>query len=279
MPEYLFVNFNWWDVHRLGSLDWEFLWNRGCRGLELLKKGWWDGQPVASCQFSNFCRVPEWCTHDNGLMRVFFEIVVDLCDWLDSWVSSSNILSWDILLEPVKDPPYEGRNKKQPILCAFDCLDSVKNKSHIAVDMILFELSCCLDSLPSTGNLDQDSVFGNTILSVKTDYSFGNCNSFLSVKGQAGIDFSWNVTWNLLEDFTPETNWQVIAYESFEFFLLLGTQVFVDDWCLCWLFLIFSLLRFCLFLRWAMSIEVVQPILNWVLHDVGKLWFRGNLKQ
>lgn len=71
-------------------------------------------------------------------------------------------------LEPVKDATDEGRDEVGVGLGSTNGLDEREHEGKVAVDAVVALKNLGgLDALPGSGNLDQDTVLGDALLTVE----------------------------------------------------------------------------------------------------------------
>lgn len=87
-----------------------------------------------------------------------------------------------LLLEPVENAAYEGRNEEQLAVSTGYSLNLVEDQCHIALDLALEQDLSSFDALPSRRDLYQDSVRVNSRLFVKCDDPFATLDCFILVK-------------------------------------------------------------------------------------------------
>lgn len=113
-------------------------------------------------------------------------VVEDLLNREDSRVLSGLVGLAGLGLEPVHDSADEGRDEGDTSLGASDGLTETEEEGEVAVDVeLLLEVSSGLDSLPGGGDLDEDSVLGNTDGLVESDQSFGLADETCSSQSRA----------------------------------------------------------------------------------------------
>lgn len=90
----------------------------------------------------------------------------------------------------VQDSANKRGDQGDTSLSAGNSLTKAKEQGKITMDIILlFQFSCCLDTFPSRGNLDQDSVFVDPKGLVELDEVFGFLLGRLLIKRKARIHF------------------------------------------------------------------------------------------
>lgn len=145
--------------------------------VEVLQEVGGDGQVVTTSQLSDLADVTERGTHDNGVVAELLVVVVDVLDGLDTGVLLGGVVALVGSLEPVKNATNEGRDEVGTGLGGGNGLNQREHESQVAVDAVLgLEDVSGLDALVGGGNLDQDTVLGDTVVGVE-----------LSGKGQLEI--------------------------------------------------------------------------------------------
>ena len=137
--------------------------------LDLFQKSGRDGQEVATSQFGDLVDVSERSTHDNGIVSVLLVVVVDLCDGHDTGIFMRCIrfLAFRLLV-PVENTTDKGADEGYASFSTSNSLTETKEKGQVAVDTVfLFQFTGSLNTIPSRGNLDQDSLLGDTLLLVE----------------------------------------------------------------------------------------------------------------
>lgn len=79
-----------------------------------------------------------------------------------------------------------------------DCLNKMKNKSHVTFYFTFVENFSCFDALPSSCDLDKDSTDISSSLLIESDNTFGSFHCFIFVETESGINFSWYEAFDLL---------------------------------------------------------------------------------
>lgn len=173
------------DLEAGGTSGVELL-GHGIGGVEeVLQEVGGDGQVVTTSQLSDLADVTERGTHDNGVVAELLVVVVDVLDRLDTGVLLGGVVALVGSLEPVKNATNEGRDEVGTGLSGGNGLNQREHKGQVAVNAVLgLEDVSGLDALVGGGNLDQDTVLGDTVVGVK-----------LGEKSQLGIvDKSVRVT-------------------------------------------------------------------------------------
>jgi hypothetical protein len=146
--------------------------------------------------------VTERSTHDDGLVTVLLIVVENLLDRLNTRVLFASVVGAGlVLLVPVEDTADEGRNEGGTGLGTSNRLTEAKEESEVAVDTLLLEFACSLDTLPGGRDLDQDAILGNTKRIVKCNEGLGFGFGALLVEGEACIDLSRHTARHNLQDF------------------------------------------------------------------------------
>lgn len=131
-------------------------------------KSYGDGQVVTASELSDLSSVSERSTHDNGLVAVLLVVVEDALDGGDTGVLLLGVLLLCAGLEPVKDAADEGGDEEGTGLGGSDGLGKGEHESQVAVDAVVtLEDLGGLDALPGGGDLDQDTLLGDTLLLVE----------------------------------------------------------------------------------------------------------------
>lgn len=78
MSEGLFVYGQFGNIELLGVLGCEFAGHGKVGLFELFQEGWGNGESVAACQLYNFADVAEGSPHNDCLVVVVPEIVVNI---------------------------------------------------------------------------------------------------------------------------------------------------------------------------------------------------------
>ena len=156
------------DVQLGGVLAGELLGHGRGRVVQVFQQVGRDGQVVAASQLGDFTHVPERCPHDDGLVAVLLVVVEDVLHRLDTGVFLRGVLLLVRRLEPVEDPANEGRDQVRAGLSTRDGLHGREHQGQVAVHLVLVLQDVGrLDPLPGGGNLDQDTVPGDTLALVE----------------------------------------------------------------------------------------------------------------
>lgn len=127
-----------------------------------------NGQVVAASELSDLASVSERSTHDNGLVAKLLVVVEDGLDGGDTGVLLLGVILLGAGLEPVKDAADEGGDEESTGLGGGDGLGQGEHEGQVAVDAVVtLEDLGGLDALPGRGDLDQDTLLGDTLLLVK----------------------------------------------------------------------------------------------------------------
>lgn len=155
-------------AERAGGAGIELLGHIGLGVEELLKQGRGDGQVVATGQLGDLTSVAERGTHDNGLVAELLVVVEDALDGLDTGVLGGGVLLLGVCLEPVEDTTNEGGDEEGTGLGGGDGLGQREEQGQVGVNSVvaLQDLGG-LDTLPCGGNLDQNTLLGNSLLLVE----------------------------------------------------------------------------------------------------------------
>lgn len=156
------------DVQRRRGRGVELLGD-GLLGVEqLLEQGRGDGQIVAASQLGDLTRVAEGGAHDDGLVAELLVVVVNALDGGHTRVLLLGVLLLGVCLEPVKNTTDEGGDEVGVGLGSSNGLDKGEHKGQVAVNAVvaLQDLGS-LDTLPCRGDLDQDTLLGDTLLLVE----------------------------------------------------------------------------------------------------------------
>ena len=181
--------------------------------MELLQKCGGNSKSVTAGELDNLFLVPERGTHDNGLVAIFLIVIVDACNANHTWIlrGSKSIHSQRLLL-PIHDSSHEGRNEGGSSLGTCNGLGLAENESAVASDALLLEDLARLNTLPSRGNLDQDTRLVDPHLFVKSDDLSGLGNGGLGVERQAGIDLGGHIPRHDLGNFGAEIDCQLVLF-------------------------------------------------------------------
>lgn len=134
----------------------------------MVLKTYGDGQVVTASKLGDFTSVTEGSTHDNGVVAVLLVVVEDVLNRLDTGVLLGRVVTLVSSLVPVKDTANERRDEVGTGLGSSDGLDGGEHESQVAVDAVVtLENLSGLDTLPGGGNLNQDTVLGDTVLLVE----------------------------------------------------------------------------------------------------------------
>lgn len=127
-----------------------------------------NGQVVTASKLSDLASVSERGTHDNGVVAELLVVVEDGLDGGNTRVLLLGVLLLGVSLEPVKDATDEGRDEVGVGLGSTNGLDKREHEGKVAVDAVVaLENLGGLDTLPGSGNLDQDTVLGDALLTVE----------------------------------------------------------------------------------------------------------------
>jgi hypothetical protein len=142
---------------------------RGKKNSFCLKKdSYGDGQVVAASELSDLADASERGSHDNGLVAVLLVVVEDGLDGRDTGVLLLGVLLLGAGLEPVKNAADEGGDEEGTGLGGSDSLGEREHEGQVAVDAVVtLEDLGGLDAFPGGGNLDEDTLLGDTLLLVK----------------------------------------------------------------------------------------------------------------
>ena len=122
-----------------------------------------DGQVVNAGKLGDLANVSEGSAHDDGLVAELLVVVKDGLDGLDTGVV---LLGGGLV--PVKDTTNEGGDEESASLGGSNGLDGGEEESEVAVDVVVaLQNLGGLDTLPRRGDLDQDTVLGDTLLLVQ----------------------------------------------------------------------------------------------------------------
>ena len=131
-------------------------------------KTYGDGQVVTASKLGDFTSVTEGSTHDDGVVAVLLVVVENVLDGLNTGVLLGSVVTLVGSLVPVKDTANERRDEVGTGLGSSDGLDGGEHEGQVAVDAVVtLEDLSGLDTLPGGGNLDQDTVLGDTVLLVE----------------------------------------------------------------------------------------------------------------
>lgn len=113
-------------------------------------------------------------------------VVENLLDREDSRVLSGLVSLAGLGLEPVHDSADEGRDEGDASLGASDGLTETEEEGEVAMDVeLLLEVSSGLNSLPGGGDLDEDSVLGDTDGLVESDQGLGLADETFSSQSRS----------------------------------------------------------------------------------------------
>lgn len=119
------------------------------------------------------------------------KVVEDLSHREDSRVFCRVVISFVIFFfVPIEDPTHKGRNKEEVAFSTGGSLGKVEDEGHVALDLALEQHLSCLDALPGSGDLDEDSTSISSCLLVKSDDTLGSFHSFGFVETEPGINLS-----------------------------------------------------------------------------------------
>jgi hypothetical protein len=168
---------------------------------------------------------------------VLLVVVVDGLDGLDAGVLLGGVVALVSGLVPVEDAADEGGDQERAGLGGGDGLDQGEEEGQVAVDAVLgLQDVRGLDTLPGGGDLDQDTVLGDTVVGVQLgkkkksesvlkiiagnsrqvvfqpylDDGEGLVDGALGVKGQLGVDLGGDLAGNDLEDLLAELNEETV---------------------------------------------------------------------
>lgn len=130
-----------------------------------------DSQVVTASKLSDLANVSEGGAHDNGLVTELLVVVEDLLNRLDTRVLLLGVLLLGRSLEPVEDTTDKGGDEVSAGLSSTNGLDEREHEGKVGVDTVVtLENLSGLDTFPSGGNLDQDAVLGDTLLTVELSF-------------------------------------------------------------------------------------------------------------
>lgn len=131
-----------------------------------------DGEVVAASELSDLASVSERSTHNDGLVAKLLVVVEDAVDGGDTRVLLLGVLLLVVGLEPVEDSADEGGDEVGTGLGSADGLDEREHEGEVGVDAVVALKNLGgLDTLPSGGDLDQDAVLGDALLTVELLYA------------------------------------------------------------------------------------------------------------
>ncbi len=197
------VSFSIVELLRVGGV--ELARERAFGGGELFEELGSDGEEVAAGEFFDLAGVAEARAHDDGLVAEFLVVVVDRGDGLDAGVVGAVVVAVGlVLLVPVENAAYEGRDEGGLGFGGGDGLVDAEEEGHVAVDALFFEDLGGLDALPCGGELDEDAVAGDAGLVVHGDDVAGLRDGLFGVVGEAGVDLGGDAAGDDVEDLEAE---------------------------------------------------------------------------
>lgn len=174
--------------------------------LEFLDEFGRNRKSVAAGQLNDFVDVSKGGTHDNGVVSVFFVVVVDFRH-RDHTGIGCRLESWKVFVfgqffffVVIHDASDKGRNKGDAHLGAGNGLGQAKNECQVAGDSLCFQDLGGLNALPGGGNLDEDAGLVDSLFLVELDEGSGLFDGRLGVKGKTGVDLRRDVSGNDLGD-------------------------------------------------------------------------------
>lgn len=161
------------DVKRSSAGSVKLLGHSSSRVVQVLQQVGGDGQVVTASKLGDLTSVTERGTHDDGLVTVLLVVIEDILDGLDTGVLLGGVVALVGGLVPVEDTADEGGDQEGTSLGGGDGLDEGEHEGQVAVDAVLgLQDVGGLDTLVGGGNLDQDTVLGDTVGFVQLE---GNC--------------------------------------------------------------------------------------------------------
>lgn len=156
-------------------------------------------------------------------------VVEDVLDGLDTGVLGSSVLLLVGSLVPVENTADEGRDEESTGLSGGNGLDQREHEGQVAVDAVLgLQDVRSLDTLPGRGDLDENTVLGDTnglveLVIVSSQFQSrrhhnrpylddvkGLVDGGLGVEREAGIDLRGDLSGDDLEDLLSELNQEVV---------------------------------------------------------------------
>ena len=99
--------------------------------------GYRDGQVVATSQLGDFAFIAETGAHDNGFVAVFFVVVEDSLDAVDSRVFVRSKVSLLGRLVPVEDSADKRGDEKRASFSGRDGLREREHEGQVAIDAMV----------------------------------------------------------------------------------------------------------------------------------------------
>mmetsp|Transcript_20753 Transcript_20753/g.45062 ORF Transcript_20753/g.45062 Transcript_20753/m.45062 type:complete len:390 (-) Transcript_20753:165-1334(-) len=194
-PESVLRHLNFGNVHRLGLLGVKLKRKASLSARELIEKWWGNGQTVTSSQLSDFVGVTERSTHDNGIMAMFFVVVVDGSHRHYTRIFRSSISLHALrLLVPIHDTSNKGRDERASSFGTRDSLRNREDERQVASNTKLLQHFGSLNTLPRSRDLNENALLLDAYLLVHFDQLKRLCDGGVLVKGQTSIDFRRDIS-------------------------------------------------------------------------------------
>mmetsp|Transcript_3353 Transcript_3353/g.7968 ORF Transcript_3353/g.7968 Transcript_3353/m.7968 type:complete len:258 (+) Transcript_3353:532-1305(+) len=97
-------------------------------------------------------------------------------------------------LVPIQYASRKGRDQVCSCLSGRRGLQKAKNESNVALDALLFQNLGCLNALPGSGQLDEDSIFADAHFLVHLDDAPGSLDAGLGIIAQTNVDLGRDAT-------------------------------------------------------------------------------------
>lgn len=199
------------NVEGLGLLGEELLGDGLVRVEQLLEETGGDGQEVATSKLLDLAGVSERSTHDDGLVVELLVVVENVLDGDDTGVLSTvEVLALGGLV-PVENSANEGRDKGDLGLGTSNSLDEREEQGQVAVDVVLgLELSSSLDTLVGGGDLDENSVLGDTLGLVEVNELESLLDGGVLVERESGVNLGGDSAGDDLQNLGTELDEELV---------------------------------------------------------------------
>lgn len=179
--------------------------------VELLEEARGDGEVVATAQLGDLANVAERRAHDDGVVAELLVVVEDVLNGLDTGVLVGSVGLAGGRLVPIHDAAHEGGDEESTGLSGGDGLHLREHEGEVGVDTVLaLELAGRLDTLPSGGNLDQDTALIDAEGLVEVDDVEGLGDGRGLVEGEARVDLGGDLARDEGEDLFAELNEETV---------------------------------------------------------------------